>query len=268
MNEAHDVNRRWWNEVTPVHVGSEFYGVDRFLAGHNKLGNIEREALGDVSGKRLLHLQCHFGMDTLCWARLGAEVVGVDFSEEAVKAARDLAQKAGLSDRARFHEADVLEVGRVEDGNYDLIFTSFGTIVWLSDLTKWGATIAANLAKGGFFYFLDSHPTYMMFDESSSEPRRAYNYFHDAEPIEDEANRPDYADESYLVRSESRSFQWPLQDIFGVLEAQGLTVFEVREYPFSAWRAFPDMREGTDGYWHREQATYNLPILLGFKARW
>jgi SAM-dependent methyltransferase len=267
MNEAHEINKRWWNEVTPVHVGSDFYGVDGFLAGDNKLGRIERQALGEVSGKRLLHLQCHFGMDTLCWARLGAETVGVDFSEEAVRAARDLADKAGLGERARFYEADVLEVGKVEDGNFDLIFTSFGTIVWLSDLKKWGATIAANLANDGLFYFLDSHPTYMMFDETSSAARQAYNYFHDAVPNEDEANRPDYADETYLVTSEARSFQWPLQDIFGALENQGLTVFEVREYPFSAWRAFPDMEPGDDGYWYRKETGFNIPLLLGFKAR-
>ena len=268
MNEAHEINKRWWNEVTPVHVGSDFYDVDRFLAGHDKLGYVEREAMGDVAGKRLLHLQCHFGMDTLCWARLGAEVVGVDFSEEAVKAARDLAAKAGLAERARFQEADVLEVGKIDGGGFDRIFTSFGTIVWLSDLSKWGATIAANLAKDGFFYFLDSHPTYMMLDETSSEPRQGYHYFHHTAPNEDEANRPDYADETYLVTSEARSFQWPLQDIFGALEAQGLTVFEVREYPFSAWRAFPDMEPDDDGYWYRKQAAFDMPLLLGFKARW
>ena len=268
MHEAHEINKRWWNEVTPVHVGSDFYAVDRFLAGENKLGRVEREALGDVSGKRLLHLQCHFGMDTMCWARLGAEAVGVDFSEEAVKAARELADKAGLADRVRFYEGDVLEVGKVEDGNFDRIFTSFGTIVWLSDLSKWGATIAANLAKDGFFYFLDSHPTYMMLDEDKTELKFAYNYFHDEEPVEDEVNRPNYADETYLVQSESRSFQWPLQDIFGVLEAQGLTIFDVREYPFGAWRALPDMEPREDGYWYRAEGEFNLPLLLGFKARW
>jgi SAM-dependent methyltransferase len=268
MNEAHEINKRWWNEVTPVHVGSDFYAVDRFLAGENKLGHVERDALGDVSGKRLLHLQCHFGMDTMSWARLGAEVVGVDFSREAIKAARDLAEKSGLAERARFLEADVTEVGKVEGGEFDFVFTSFGTICWLSDLTKWGTTVAANLAKDGLFYFLDSHPTYMMFDEGASTPALAYDYFHDDAPIVEASGQSNYADETYRIQSESRSYQWPLQDIFGALEAQGLTVCEVREYPFGAWRAFPDMEPGQDGYWYRKNATFNLPLLLGFKAHW
>jgi SAM-dependent methyltransferase len=268
MNDAHEINKRWWNEVTPVHVGSDFYAVDRFLAGENKLGHIEREALGDVTGKRLLHLQCHFGMDTMSWARLGAEVVGVDFSSEAVKNARDLAQKAGLADRARFLEGDVTEIGKVDGGEFDFVFTSLGTICWLSDLNKWGATVAANLAKGGLFYFLDSHPTYMMFDEGASTPALAYDYFHDDVAIVEAAGQSNYADENYRVQSESRSYQWPLQDIFGALEAQGLTVCEVREYPFGAWRAFPDMELAEDGYWYRKNARFEIPLLLGFKAHW
>ena len=268
MNEAHEINKRWWNEVTPVHVGSDFYAVDRFLAGENKLGRVERNAVGDVVGKRLLHLQCHFGMDTMSWVRLGAEAVGVDFSDEAVKAARDLAQKAGLSDRVRFIEADVQEAGEVEGGNFDVIFTSFGTIVWLADLDKWAGTIAANLAKDGLFYFLDSHPAYMMFDEAKNEPMLAYNYFHDDQPNEEPSGEPNYADTDYKIQSESRSFQWPMQDIFGVLEAQGLTVYDVREYPFGAWRMFPDMDLGEDGYWYRNDRPIKIPLLLGFKARW
>ena len=268
MNKTIELNKQWWNEVTPIHVGSDFYAVDRFLDGENKLGRVELDAVGDVTGKRLLHMQCHFGMDTMSWVRLGAEAVGVDFSEEAVKAARDLAQKAGLSDRVQFIEADIQEVGEVDGGNFDVVFTSFGTIVWLADLNKWAGTVAQNLAKDGLFYFLDSHPTYMMFDEGASEPKLAYNYFHDEEPTEEPGGETNYADATYKVQSESRSFQWPIQDIFGALEAQGLTVFDVREYQFGAWGMFPDMELGDDGYWYRTASGFNLPLLLGFKARW
>ena len=269
MNEAHEINKKWWNEVTPVHVDSDFYAVDRFLAGENKLGKVERDAVGDVTGKRLLHLQCHFGMDTMSWARLGAkEAIGVDFSEEAVKAASDLAQKAGLADRARFVEGDVQEIGEVEGGNFDVIFTSFGTIVWLSDLKKWGQTIARNLAKDGFFYFLDSHPTYLMYDEAKSDLTLAYDYFHNEEPIVDPPGSVSYADETYTIQSGTHEFQWPLEDMYGALEAAGLTVFETREYPFGAWRMFPDMEIAEDGYWYRKQAGLRIPLLLGFKARW
>jgi 2-polyprenyl-3-methyl-5-hydroxy-6-metoxy-1,4-benzoquinol methylase len=178
VEHPHEVNKRWWNEVTPVHTKSDFYDVDGFVAGRNTLGAVERSAIGDVAGKRLLHLQCHFGMDTLSWARMGADVTGVDFSSEAVAQASALAKRVGLDDQARFIEADVTQVGKVGDGGFDIIFTSFGTIVWLESLDAWAETIAANLAKNGFFYFLDSHPTAMLFDEESSDFVVRYDYFH------------------------------------------------------------------------------------------
>ena len=267
MNEHHEVNRRWWDEVAPVHAASAFYDVDGFLAGGSSLGAVEREAVGDVAGKRLLHPQCHFGLDTLSWARLGAEAVGVDFSPEAVALARDLARRAGLAGRARFVEADVTTVGAVPGGPFDVVFVSFGTVVWLADLGGWARAIAANLAPDGFFYFLDSHPATAMFDEETEEPTVAYDYFRGGEPLCEPGGGADYADRGYAVRSESRQFTWSLAAIFSALEAAGLTVFEVREYPFGAWRQFPDMTKSADGYWRRRDGAKPLPLLLGFKAR-
>ncbi len=267
MNEHHAVNRRWWAEVTPVHAASAFYDVKGFLAGRSALGAVERQAVGDVSGKRLLHLQCHFGLDTLSWARLGAAAVGVDFSAEATTMARDLARRAGLAGRARFVEGDVTAAGTVEGGPFDVVFTSFGTVVWLADLDGWAETIAANLSPGGFFYFLDAHPAATMFDEEAEEPTIAYDYFQAGEPVREQGGGADYADRSYRIRSESRSFTWSVSAIFSALEAAGLTVFEVREYPFGAWRQFPDMTKAADGYWRRRDGAKPLPLLLGFKAR-
>mgnify|MGYP000370765759 FL=1 len=268
MEDAHEINKRWWNEVTPVHTRSEFYDVEGFLGGRNTLGAIERNAVGDVAGKRLLHLQCHFGMDSMSWARLGADVTGVDFSSEAIANAKELAERAGLSDSVRFVEADVTKVGVVNGGGHDVIFTSFGTIVWLDSLDNWAGTIAENLARNGVFYFLDSHPTIMLFDEETSDFRIRYDYFHQEEALFEPAGASDYADATYTIQSESRSFSWPTQDIFGALERKRLTVTDVREYPFGAWPQFPDMEKHDDGYWYRTADAKSLPILLGFKARW
>ena len=266
MNPQHAINRHWWDEVTPVHVESAFYDVEGFLRGNSTLGHVERGAVGEVSGKRLLHLQCHFGMDTLSWARLGAEVVGIDFSPAAVRQADDLARRTGLDGVARFFEADVTSAGRVAGGGFDVVFTSFGTILWLSDLEGWADTIVANLAEDGFFYFLDAHPASMMFDESVATPTVAYDYFHSADPGLEPSGTPDYANPDYRIQSPSRQFEWAMAEVFGVLEARGLTIFEVREYPFGAWRHFPDMEEGPDGYWYRAAGEWRLPLLLGFKA--
>ena len=267
MNTLHAINRRWWEEVLPVHVESAFYDVEGFLQGKITLGHLEREAVGEVAGMRLLHLQCHFGMDTLSWARLGAQVVGVDFSPAAVRQADDLARRTGLDGMARFHEADVTSAGRVSGGGFDVVFTSFGTIVWLSDLEGWADTIVANLTEDGFFYFLDAHPASMMFDENIATPTVAYDYFHCAAPGLEPSGTPDYAEPGYRIQSPSRQFTWAMAEILGVLEARGLTIFEIREYPFGAWRQLPDMEEGPDGYWYRAPGEWSLPLLLGFKAR-
>ena len=267
MNEHHEVNRRWWDEVTPVHARSAFYDVEGFVGGRSTLGAVEREAVGDVAGRSLLHLQCHFGMDTLSWARLGARVVGVDFSPRAVALARELARRVGLADRARFLEHDVTTVGAVAGGPFDIVFTSLGAVFWLESLDGWAATISANLAADGFFYFLDAHPTAMMFDETAVEPRVAYDYFHGEEPVHEPSGGSDYADGDYTVRSPSRQFSWGLADLFSALEAHGLRVLEVREYPFGAWAQFPDMTKSGDGYWRRAPDARPLPLLLGFKAR-
>ena len=267
MNPHHAINRRWWDEVVPVHVESAFYDLEGFLEGKITLGHVEREAVGDVVGKRLLHLQCHIGTDTLSWARLGAEVVGIDFSPAATRQALRLARQTGLDGVARFHELDVTSAGRVCGGAFDVVLTSLGTIVWLASLEGWADTIVDNLADDGFFYFLDAHPASMIFDESVTAPTVAYDYFHCATPDLEPSGSPDYADPSYRIQAPSRQFSWGAAEIFAALETRGLTMFEIREYPFGAWRHFPDMEKGPDGYWYRAAGAWNLPLLLGFKAR-
>lgn len=268
MNDDHEINKRRWNEVTPVHAASEHYGAKEFLAGGNTLGRIEREAVGDVAGKRLLHLQCHIGLDTLSWARLGAKTVGVDFSDASVATARNFARKAGLSDRASFVESDVTSGQAYEGGAYDVVFTSGGTIVWLSDIEAWARTIAANLAPHGLFYFLDHHPLAFLFDRDCIEATAIYRYFRYQTAEITPAGIRDYADRNYAVRTESREFSWAIQDIFAALKGAGLVVTDLSEYPFCDSPMFPDMIRGDDGYWHRASDSIKLPLLLGLKAQW
>ena len=156
MEDFLRTNRELWDAWTGIHRGSAFYGVDAFLSGESSLSGIEREAVGDVSGKRLLHLQCHFGMDSLSWARLGAEVTGVDFSPRAIDAARDLAVQAGLE--AEFLCADVTRLPAAWSGRFDIVFTSYGVLPWLPDLVSWAGTIARVLRPGGAFHLVEFHP--------------------------------------------------------------------------------------------------------------
>jgi SAM-dependent methyltransferase len=264
--EAHAANRQRWDEVTPVHVVSRFYDVAGFLAGRCTVGPVERGAVGDVRGRRLLHLQCHFGLDTLSWARLGADVVGVDFSAPALAEARRLAARIGLADRARFVESDVLELALGE--RFDVVFTSHGTIGWLSDLGRWGQVVARHLSPGGVFYVLDAHPTALMFAaDDDGGLRLAYEYVHRDDPYIKAV--PDFAEPGYVPRSPEHSWSWPLVDVAGALERAGLCVFEFREYPFAAWPMFPGMEPDDGGdYWHPPPEGFRLPLMFALKARW
>jgi SAM-dependent methyltransferase len=264
---ATEMNRAWWDSVAPVHAASAYYDAEGFLAGRSTLGHVERAALGDVAGKRILHLQCHIGLDTLSLARLGAQVVGVDFSGQSLAAARALADKAGLADRVTFVEADVTAAGEVAGGAYDIVFTSHGTYMWLADLTGWAATIAANLAPGGFFYFLDFHPVRAMLDglDENGAPRIVWPYFHEG-AILNEAGYPDYADPSHMTQSATSECIWTLSDIFGALEGAGLAVRDMQEFPFCSDARLPDMPKGEDGYYHRPKDALPVPMLVGFRA--
>jgi len=197
MDPRHESNRRRWDELTPVHLRSESYDIPGFLAGRNTLLKIEREGVGDVRRKTLLHLQCHFGLDSLSWARLGAQVMGVDFSEAAIVEARTLAQRAGLSDRSRFICADVLELDQHLSENFDVVFTSYGVITWLADLRRWAELIARFLKPGGLFFMAEIHPFAFIFRENTSTLEVAYDYFHDPKGLEIK-DSPDYADPSFV----------------------------------------------------------------------
>lgn len=266
---AHEANRRHWDEVTPVHARSRFYDVDAFLAGRCTVGPVERAAVGDLRGKRLLHLQCHFGLDTLSFARLGAaEVTGVDFSDVALSEARRLTERLGLADRAQFVRSDVLELSL--DARFDIVFTSHGTIGWLSDLRRWGETIARHLAPDGLFCIVETHPTALLFEPDKADSGRlrlTYGYFHGETPLVDESG-PDYAEPGYLPRGPRHYWIWSLADMFGALEQAGLQTFGLREYAFNAWPMFAGMQRGDDGYWHPPEGAPHLPLMFSLKARW
>ena len=141
MDERMEANRKHWDESVRVHVASKTYDVERFLSARKgRLKPIELEELGDVRGRSLLHLQCHFGLDTLSWAMEGANVTGIDFSEPAVKEARRLAGETGLD--ARFVVSNVYELPENLDGEFDFVFTSYGALNWLPDMTKWAEVVA------------------------------------------------------------------------------------------------------------------------------
>ena len=221
---GHTVNRKWWDEVTPVHAASKFYDVEGFLNGKSALDRLELDWLGNVAGKRVLHLQCHFGQSTIEIARRGAaEVVGVDFSPVAIRTAKELSQKTGVADRVRFIETDVLKLDEILNEKFDVIFTSYGVITWLSNLYRWGEVIKKLLVPNGRFVIVEIHPTMMMFEWIDGKIERKFGYFHCENGIELPPS-PDYADNSYTSELSTLEWQWTLADVFRSLTRVGRTV--------------------------------------------
>jgi len=244
-------NRALWDEWVRINYRSDFYRVDAFKAGLNKLRPYEMEEVGDVMGKELLHLQCHFGMDTLCWGRLGARVTGADFSEQGVEQARALASEVGID--ARFVCSNVYELPDHLDGTFDIVYTSRGVLGWLPDIDRW-AQVAAHFVKpGGFFYITEIHPVVQVFDDADevTELRLRYPYFTRSEPFEFET-QGSYADRSATV-AQKINYSWNhgLGEIVTALAAAGLRIDFLHEFPFVEWPV-PFLQPAADG-------TYRLP---------
>ena len=243
-----EANRSHWDETVALHAASDFYGVDRFLAGESKLLDLDRQSLGDVDGKSLLHLQCHFGLDTLSWAREGAVVTGLDFSPAAVTKARQLAAQTGID--ARFVEADVYDAPTVISDRFDIVYVNVGALTWLSDVPAWARVCAEMLRPGGLLYVHDVHPMlFTLDDERSDQLVVRYPYFERSEPLRFEDDH-DYAERTATFQHRER-YEWPhsLSEIVSAVLAAGLTLDQLREHDWAVWPALPGMIEDPPGIW-------------------
>ncbi|MEA2639139.1 MAG: hypothetical protein QOF51_533 [Chloroflexota bacterium] len=265
MDRYLEANRARWDELVSVHAGSAFYDVASFKAGGIKLHDLEREELGDVAGKSLLHLQCHFGMDTLSWARLGATVTGVDFSEEAIGLARSLAAECAIL--ATFICANLYDVPAVVHDQFDVVFASYGVLWWLPDLTRWAEIIAACLKPGGIFYIAEHHPLIHMLDDESTDviPPMKGSYFASG-PLELPASG-DYADWDAVIQHDTEyGWQHPIGEIISTLASAGLRIDFLHEFPYCTYQRLPTMERGADRNWRLNPAAPTLPLLFSLKA--
>jgi SAM-dependent methyltransferase len=264
MDKYLEQNKAHWNEITPIHVSSAFYNVDGFKSGKSTmLMPFEPEEMGDVHGKSLLHLQCHFGMDTMSWARLGAKVTGVDFSDEAIKAARKLSKETGI--KARFIESDIYVLPEVLKGKFDIVYTGAGAIYWLPDLNKWAKIIAHFLKRGGFFYIMEGHPFTSVFDNTpeAKDLKVKYSYFSNPDWLDEDPGN-DYADTSYAVKHGTSEWTHPLSEIINSLIQAGLKIEFLHEYPMLFFKQFSFMEQDKDGYWRLQGDM--VPQIFSIKA--
>lgn len=257
------INRRYWDEVVPVHAASELYDVEGFMAGALSLDELESTEVGDVTGKRLLHLQCHFGLDTLSWARLGAQVTGMDYSPVAIDKARGLAAQCGID--ARFICCNLYDLPRQLEGQFDIVFTSYGVLCWLPDLREW-ARIAANYVKpGGFFYIAEFHPFSYVFDDEADHLRYRYPYFaQQATRFEFDGT---YADkDAKLVNREDYEWNYPLGEVVTALIDAGLRIEFLHEHAFTVYQQLPFLEKVGRGRWRFPGGEEPIPLMFSLRA--
>ncbi|MFG2867823.1 class I SAM-dependent methyltransferase [Streptomyces sp. NPDC048338] len=262
-----EANRARWDERVPIHAASAFYDLDAFRAGKEALRDFELAEVGDVTGRSLLHLQCHIGLDTLSWARHGAaQVVGLDFSEPAVETARALAADLGYTpDRAAFVAADAYDAAEaVPDSSYDIVYTGTGALNWLPDLDRWAETAASLVAPGGFLYVAEFHPlTDSLDDETGS---RIVNDYFVREPWVD-TSPGTYADLG-AATVHNRSVEWvhPVGEVVTAIARAGLRIEFLHEHDVSLYSRYETLRRHEDGYYRFPADRPRIPLMYSLKA--
>lgn len=265
MDERVEANRANWDERTAIHLGSHFYDVDGWLRDGKGPRRWEIDVLGDVSGLRLLHLQCHFGLDTLAWARAGAVVTGLDFSPRAIEAATGLARQAGLGDRASFVCADVYDAAEVLGGSrFDIVYVSLGSLCWLPSVDRWAEQVATLVVPGGRCYVHDGHPVAWALADDG--PRIIDTCFEEIDPqVSDESWT--YTDGAQPMAN-ARSYAWNhgVGETASALVRHGLVLDWLEEHDWTVWKQFDWLVRGADGRWMSPPGQPRLPLSFSVLA--
>lgn len=260
MENYLDINRNSWNAKVEPHLKSDFYFVDEFLKGRTSLNSIELELLGNVQNKSILHLQCHFGQDSISLARLGAKVTGIDLSDKAIEAARDLARKAQTD--TEFICTDLYNLPNILDRKFDIVFTSYGTIGWLPDLRKWAEIISRFLKPEGKFAMAEFHPVVWMFDDDFQGIR--YNYFNEKPIVE--IYEGTYADQSADLVQEYVMWNHSLADVLQNLIQNQMQIMHFKEFDWSPYPCFRHVNEFEKGKWRIPQLGNKIPLVYAVEA--
>ncbi len=235
MNPEHnyiEINRKAWNNRTDTHLNSEFYNQKGFLNGDTSLNEIELNLLGNIKGKSILHLQCHFGQDTISLERLGATVTGIDLSDKAIDSAKQIAKE--IHSNANFICCDIYDLPNHLEKTFDMVFTSYGTIGWLPDLNKWAGIVSKFLKPKGQFIFVEFHPVVWMFDYNFE--KIGYRYFNSGPIVE--TNSGTYADKAADLTISDISWNHSIGEVVNSLIYNGLEIDSLEEYDYSPYNCF------------------------------
>jgi ubiquinone/menaquinone biosynthesis C-methylase UbiE len=262
MNDLNYIekNKLSWNSRTDYHIKSDFYDLEGFLKGTTSLNDIELKLLGEVKGKSILHLQCHFGQDTISLGRLGAQVTGVDLSDKAIKQATMLAEKTNV--KADFICCDLYELPQHLNQQFDMVYTSYGTIGWLPDLNKWGALISRFLKPGGKFVFVEFHPVVWMFDDNFD--KIGYNYFNTGAIVETESGT--YADRNAPIKAEYVCWNHGMSEVVNSLIKNGLALNSLDEFDYSPYNCFRETVEVEKKKYRIKHLDNKIPMVYALVA--
>jgi len=260
-NDYKEINKTLWNNKTDVHINSEFYDNKTFIDGRNSLNSIELELLEDIKGKSILHLQCHFGQDTISLNRLGANVTGIDLSDKAIERAKELA--VTTKSDATFICCDIYDLPKHLDKEFDLVFTSYGTIGWLPDLDKWAKIVSRFLKPNGKFVFAEFHPVVWMFDDNFSKVE--YNYFKDNPIVEIENGT--YADLNAPLVQEAVSWNHSISEVITSLLQNGLEINSMNEFDYSPYNCFNNTVEFEPQKFRIKHLGNKIPMVYSIVAK-
>jgi SAM-dependent methyltransferase len=254
-------NRQLWDQWSSIHIDSEFYNLPSFLQGASTLNELEMDELGKVDGLSVLHLQCHLGMDSISLARMGAEVTGVDFSEVAIKKARELAKQMEIS--VNFILSDIYNLKEWINKKFDMVFTSYGVIPWLPDLNEWAALISWCLKPGGTFYMAEFHPVFWMFDDQFKQIR--YPYDSSGSPLQF-SNVSSYAAPEIPLMNQEFNWQHGVGSVINSLIKSGLRIEFLNEHYYSPYPVFPDAVVLERSKWVHKKFQQDIPYIFSIRA--
>jgi SAM-dependent methyltransferase len=261
IDKYKDINKQTWNNKVDIHVASEFYNITDFLKGKNSVPTIDLELLGDINGKSILHLQCHFGQDTLSLARLGAKCTGIDLSNKAIEKAEELNEKLDLD--AKFICCDMYDTLNHISEKFDIIYTSYGTIGWLPDLDKWANIITKALKPNGKFVFVEFHPVVWMFDDDFTKIQ--YHY-HNEKPIIEEYTGT-YAQKDADIKTDYIGWNHSLSEVIQALLKSGLQIESFEEFDYSNYNCFNETVEFEPGKFRIKHLENKIPMMYSLTAR-
>ncbi|MEO0493269.1 MAG: class I SAM-dependent methyltransferase [Actinomycetota bacterium] len=268
IDEHRAANLANWNERVAGHTAADGYGIAALVADPDHVSDVvafDRDVFGDVTGKTLLHSQCHIGTDTVSWAKLGATVTGLDFSPTALDAARSLAERVGVD--ATFVETELYDAPTHIDEQFDCVYTSVGAINWLPDIAEWGRIMADFVAPGGSFYIRDGHPMLGTLDDERNDHALVveYPYFTTDEPLRWESDES-YTGSAKLEHTVNYEWNHSIAEVVMALIDAGLVLDELRELTHLDWQFFPFMEAEGERWYLPEERRLHLPLQFSIRA--